>query len=173
MSRPFSIVPDEIWNLHYGLRKKCGADGCTRDAVEGGDKCQIHTRPGKKRDYPSDWEPGKAYIYAIQCNKFVKIGQSVDVQKRLAGLQTSNPYPLSLLGAVKAPSDLEFAIHKYLESFRERLEWFRMTKRVMRVVNLIAEKKDVELAKLVGAFDGLYGEPADYNLECQLLRKTR
>lgn len=57
----------------------------------------------------------------------VKIGYSADPIRRLAGLQTSSPDRLSLLGVCPGDREDEAALHQQLAHLHKRGEWFRDT----------------------------------------------
>lgn len=74
------------------------------------------------KDNPA--RPG--FVYFIGCNnKFIKIGFTNDVGRRMTRLQTGNPYKLELLGAFRGTGDDERKIHRELKALREKGEWFR------------------------------------------------
>ena len=61
--------------------------------------------------------------------RYIKIGYSTDVKKRLSSLQTSNPRELIIIGIIdNVAQSLEKEIHDYLEDLipecRVRGEWF-------------------------------------------------
>jgi hypothetical protein len=67
-------------------------------------------------------------VYFIQCTKTkaVKIGISNNPLRRLSALQTGYPFDLILLRVIKtpAPRKLEKLLHKKMEDFHLRGEWF-------------------------------------------------
>lgn len=65
-------------------------------------------------------------IYFVQTedNQFVKIGYAGDVSKRLAGLQTSSPQTLKLIGTQPGDHGLERRLHERFGYLRTRGEWF-------------------------------------------------
>lgn len=64
------------------------------------------------------------YLIGNETNTLVKIGRSVDVQGRLAGLQAGSPVPLTLLWQTLGGAELETALHRWFESCRAHGEWF-------------------------------------------------
>ena len=66
------------------------------------------------------------YVYAIASDRFVKFGISVNPKRRLAGMQTSCPLDLELVGFFEGDEALEKRIHKKLRRFRVRGEWFKV-----------------------------------------------
>jgi hypothetical protein len=69
------------------------------------------------------------YLYLIQCNEFVKIGISYDVEERLSALQTGNPYPLAILDSFEFADAgyIEGILHRKFADARVQGEWFRLT----------------------------------------------
>lgn len=63
-----------------------------------------------------------------------KVGRSKDVEKRLLALQTSSPYPLSILGIHKAMGVAEGSLHQTLPG-RMSGEWFRWSKPIEELCN--------------------------------------
>lgn len=64
-------------------------------------------------------------IYFIKGGKFTKIGYTgSDVEGRIASLQTGCPYNIELLGVIDGDVELERSLHKQLEKYRVRGEWF-------------------------------------------------
>lgn len=64
-----------------------------------------------------------------------KIGFSVDVEKRMAAIQTSNPEPLELIGYVKGSMKLEKSAHASLRAWRVNGEWYDDCRAIRRFVN--------------------------------------
>lgn len=67
-------------------------------------------------------------IYIIKCEQYYKIGISYDAYKRLKSLETSNPFPLTLLYhlEVKDASKLEAQIHSRFKKKNVKGEWFEL-----------------------------------------------
>lgn len=65
----------------------------------------------------------------------VKIGRSVSAKTRLAGLQTGNARPLSIIAAYTMPADqvieAEQYLHEELEFWALVGEWFDLSERFM------------------------------------------
>jgi hypothetical protein len=74
--------------------------------------------------------PASEFVYLIGCNEFVKIGKAEDVRSRLASIQQCNPHKIKLLAAFESADALsdEASLHKRLELFRVRGEWFAATR---------------------------------------------
>lgn len=65
------------------------------------------------------------FVYFVRAGDFIKIGFAVDVQRRIASLQTGSPMPLTLLATTPGTLDSERAYHKRFDELWERGEWFR------------------------------------------------
>jgi phosphoglycolate phosphatase-like HAD superfamily hydrolase len=64
------------------------------------------------------------YLIGSEASTLVKIGRSVDVQARLAALQTMSPVPLTLLWQTLGGAELEAALHRHFDPRRRHGEWF-------------------------------------------------
>jgi len=81
-------------------------------------------------------------IYFIKCNNYVKIGRSIDPKRRLADLQTGNPFKLTLIRTLNEKDFEESTLHKKFNRFRVRGEWFRYSETIkMFVANSGKQKK--------------------------------
>ncbi|MDX2295864.1 MULTISPECIES: GIY-YIG nuclease family protein [Streptomyces] len=58
----------------------------------------------------------------------VKIGTTTDIGKRLGSLQTGLPLTLSVLWTCEGNRDLERALHEEFRAYRQRGEWFDLTR---------------------------------------------
>lgn len=54
----------------------------------------------------------------------VKIGLSINPEKRFKTIQNCSPVKLKLLGTIKGDDVLEYLLHKRFERFRLHGEWF-------------------------------------------------
>jgi hypothetical protein len=83
----------------------------------------------------------KVYIYFIQAadddDAPVKIGQTLDVDKRLETLQTASPVELRVRCAIWAAAWVEHVFHDLFSDLRIRGEWFRPDARVSLVMRAI------------------------------------
>ena len=66
------------------------------------------------------------HLYLIQSDKsgMIKIGRSVDPEKRLKNLQTGNPNRLKLIAVFENQGYREKLLHEELDKFRKKGEWF-------------------------------------------------
>lgn len=73
-------------------------------------------------------------IYVIQHpHGYVKIGKSVNPQKRLRSLQAASPYELEVLTTIEVKKGsygdertVETLLHHFFEEYRHRGEWFQL-----------------------------------------------
>lgn len=77
-----------------------------------------------------------SYIYAVQVGSDgpVKIGTSKTPGSRLQDLQGANPYPLSLLKVAKGGVTLERTLHRALQQYHLRGEWFEHDEHVLAAI---------------------------------------
>lgn len=68
---------------------------------------------------------GYVYMVGAVNGSYVKIGYPADPAKRLANLQTANPFPLELLATVPGTVELEGVLHLWFADLRLSGEWFR------------------------------------------------
>lgn len=71
--------------------------------------------------------PADGYVYFISDGEAVKIGFSEKPLRRIKGLQSGHPKPLTLLGTIPASVMDEMALHKRFDHLRIQGEWFRAT----------------------------------------------
>jgi DNA-binding XRE family transcriptional regulator len=64
-------------------------------------------------------------VYLISCaDKFLKIGYTKNINKRLSQLQTSNPIKLELCHLIDGNVNLEKELHIMFKDLRSQGEWF-------------------------------------------------
>lgn len=80
----------------------------------------------------------KRFIYLMKCHDFYKIGIANNVEERLAGIQTGNPYPVEVVAKFEVAQStarrLEKLFHTILGYFRVRGEWFELTPGKIEVI---------------------------------------
>ena len=72
-------------------------------------------------------------VYFIRCLDYIKVGCSLDPEKRLRAMETSNPYPLELL-KVDTEHDEQYW-HEFLKEGHYKGEWF-LANYVCEIVDL-------------------------------------
>lgn len=75
------------------------------------------------------------FIKRVGCGRYVKIGYTTSIQKRLHTLQTASPEPLEILGAAPGTMKQERHIHEVLGKHHERGEWFRLCAQMMQFID--------------------------------------
>ncbi len=74
--------------------------------------------------YHAGTEPDACYVYFIHSGDAIKIGKSINPEKRLASLQTSHHRPLRLLATMKGGVAEESGLHARFGQIRLSGEWF-------------------------------------------------
>jgi hypothetical protein len=79
------------------------------------------------------------YLYAIRCEKYVKVGITTDIHKRISSLSTSTPHELVLERSWAIPDDrnlrfIEKQVHFSIASFLHRNEWFVYSEHLLEVI---------------------------------------
>ena len=75
--------------------------------------------------------PPKCGVYFLHCDGYIKIGHAKDAVRRLRGIETMVPYPVTLVHHVPCPDEAtaltcERAFHRQFAALRVRGEWFRL-----------------------------------------------
>ena len=81
-------------------------------------------------------------VYFIQARNehgLIKIGCSMNVDKRLSTLQGSSPINLVLLGVIHGSYETEKAIHKLLKKHRIHGEWFLPSNLVLHCISVLID----------------------------------
>jgi len=78
---------------------------------------------------------GYPKVYFIRCNEFVKIGRCrSDFSLRFTDLQIGNPYKLEMeMLPIPGNHELEQMIHKSLDKFWVRGEWFKINSEELKI----------------------------------------
>jgi len=76
----------------------------------------------------------KTYVYFLLSNNLIKIGFTIDVQKRISCIRTMSPSPVKLLGFMEGGRDKESALHKKFASTRMHGEWFKKTDSLLNLI---------------------------------------
>lgn len=93
----------------------------------------------KARDY------GLVYVYFVECEGLIKIGCTVNMERRMASLQTSQAKDLRLLAMAVGDNYGERLLHQQFREARQRGEWFEKTPALMRLIEAIAAAPGVPL----------------------------
>jgi hypothetical protein len=78
-----------------------------------------------------------SYVYAFHCKQdggYYKVGYTSNLKSRMSQLQTSSPFPIELVCAIRTyyPQTLEKTLHGHLDDYRVAGEWFQTTEDVIR-----------------------------------------
>lgn len=65
-------------------------------------------------------------VYFIDCGPYTKIGTTCEIRGRIKGIETHNPFPLSLWGLIPGDTKLESQLHRDLADCRRHKEWFAL-----------------------------------------------
>ena len=98
-------------------------------------------------------------IYFIQCTVtgYVKVGHSYDPMYRAKTLQVGNPFKLELVATIMGNQTYEAQIHKRLEPYHIRGEWFNPCEEMVEyIVNDLHAK-------------GIYSEKSERYIRQQLI----
>lgn len=96
-----------------------------------------------------EWElhTANTQVYFLRCGKYVKIGLTKNVHRRVGQLQSANPRNLELLLAVRGNAAYETFLHAFYHKWRVRGEWFEFKPAIEQQV-----KHDLEvIEQLKGA----------------------
>lgn len=82
-------------------------------------------------------QEGKGFVYVIHAvgTNRIKIGYSVDPEKRLAQLQTGSPYELRLLAKWPGTIEAEQRAHQCLTQYRCGGEWFSVPPFIGQIIH--------------------------------------
>lgn len=87
-------------------------------------------------------------VYFIKCENYVKVGYTANMKQRFKKYVTENPFPLKVLGIINGGYDVEKKIHKQLETWWHRGEWFTYNIVVRDLIKqIMKENKDNEEVK--------------------------
>jgi hypothetical protein len=109
-----------------------------------GSRCQFSTRTTdpvvaqrvlerREREAQAASQLGRVYFVRIAKGP-IKIGRAVNVLRRVANLQTSQPYPLQLIGHIAGGREREREIHLRFKHRRLNGEWFDPAPDLLRFI---------------------------------------
>lgn len=112
---------------------------------------------------PSDYDTELTYIVLAQGTKFAKIGRSTkrNLRNRFSALQTSCPFPLTLLGVT---TEKEENVHHRFQNERYRGEWFTYTEEMDEYFFRKKRKERYEycLMDFIESLDSVLGPVSPY-----------
>lgn len=94
------------------------------------------------------------YLYFVKCyspDGHIKIGNAVDIARRINTMQIGCPYDLELLGYYwsERPSHDEAELHERFAAARFRGEWFRPTDAIVSLAGACRRARSEALASLL------------------------
>lgn len=95
------------------------------------------------------------YVYFLKAGEnHYKVGIATNVDKRLSGIQTSNPIPIDIVATklVNNAEEVESNIHKALQEMRAKggKEWFELTpEQAIQVAILINKNPELDITEQV------------------------
>ena len=94
---------------------------------------------------------GSVYLVRNDRNGMIKIGRSLDVQKRIKALQTSNPFPLTLILTISTndSSQVESNLHQIFHHKRINGEWFNLSNQDINFVSNLKQQIENPVIKPV------------------------
>lgn len=86
------------------------------------------------------------WIYFAKCGNFVKIGVTGAPRLRMLQLQMSNPLPIELQLLIRGDRSRELEIHAQLSALRQRGEWYRIERPLLRLIRQLRPVDESHLA---------------------------
>ena len=96
----------------------------TADLIAKDDNHNSHVFEYRRQPGPTEPQQPSSVVYFVKSGDFVKIGRTSNFTDRLAKLQVGTPHPLEVLHVVKGGSKREAEIHRALQGYHYRGEWF-------------------------------------------------
>jgi len=93
----------------------------------------------RSRDIKAKKYPGFIYFIQGKSSGAVKIGYTVDVFKRLKGLQTGYPDTLIIRCCIPGSPDTESGYHEMFKEERLKGEWFKPSEKLMKKIDALVE----------------------------------
>jgi Meiotically up-regulated gene 113 len=89
-------------------------------------------------------------VYIAKCQGYYKIGYTGgDPRKRIAELQTGNPFPVEYMGSISGSLEVEDALHERFAHKHVRGEWFALNDADLRDILSVKDPEfELRLAKL-------------------------
>lgn len=83
----------------------------------------------------------RVYVIGTPGSSTVKIGRSINVERRLADIQRMSPVPLEVLWSTPGGHELETALHRHFRPYRSHGEWFRFHRPAAPLIRRAVEDK--------------------------------
>jgi hypothetical protein len=78
---------------------------------------------------------GIVYFIQAEIGGLIKIGYTIDLDKRLRTVQAHSPVPVKVIGTMRGSYEIEQEIHSKFASFRKHGEWFAPSERLLSFMN--------------------------------------
>lgn len=142
-------------SLYGPLPSICRANHCLKDAEKGTNYCKFHQYLIKE---PKPvWHKKKVvYMVGIEGTDHIKIGYSSDLTSRLSAIQTGSPNNVYIVAVFQGGKDAERQIHKAMDEFKVRGEWFDGEKVKILIETLIDDmklRKSIKLGNILALSD--------------------
>lgn len=120
--------PDEFTDSHERILSQYNAAVSTPPMYDNEDILfidQFESTNGNELSVTDKESPSRA-IYIIKADKFVKIGISNDISKRVTSLQSGCPFPINVIANINLEnaSEIEKSLHRIYRKHCVRGEWF-------------------------------------------------
>jgi excisionase family DNA binding protein len=90
-----------------------------------------------KPDDLDEWLQSRAKVYFIACGKFVKIGVTTNINKRISSMKTWNPLEMRILAKIPGDRKTEKDLHLKFKKYRHDCEWFRLAGKLAKYIDSI------------------------------------
>lgn len=89
--------------------------------------------------WQNDKKTSEDHLYFMKCGEAVKIGRSLDPNKRILGLKTGNPEEIEILFVAQNKGHMESTLHRCFSDWkvRENSEWFSYSKQIQDFIEYI------------------------------------
>jgi hypothetical protein len=86
-------------------------------------------------------------VYFIDCGRYTKVGTTFDIRNRMSGIETHNPFEISLWGLIRGNRPLESQLHVELGAYRKRNEWFELDAEARTAIRSWLKKNGGEVSE--------------------------
>lgn len=82
------------------------------------------------------------HLYFLRGGDYIKIGRTVDFDRRLSELKVSSPYELELIALIENKGCYEFRIHDLFKKIRVKGEWFKDDQSISDFIGLVLDNSE-------------------------------
>lgn len=122
-------APDKGQNAYWLCRCKCGNEvTVSARSLRGGSSksCGCFRNQLSKTTIKKTHNNGD-HLYLMSCGPYTKIGRSSNVDKRLASIKASCPYPVELISVFENEGFMEHELHQKFADKHHSGEWFKLS----------------------------------------------